>query len=263
MDQHSLRVIEGRPWREAVICALDPEAPLDPWHGVGAVEPGDGVIVVLHTDPRTVLTTFICEPDRDIRTAIARKFWRGNALRTVADVEQRAGGRSLADSVGAELDSPAVAALWAAADEYGSCEPDFRVGTSSAVAARILLHSGGRCTCCGEKVGAADLSVHPVSAADFRSHRDWPAALCPGCVATMEAAGLSSVVDYGFTLQPACPACSARRTRTVSYGMMSYAGSVNRLPWESQAGCVVGSAGRFSCGECGHAWGGDWDEFDP
>ena len=52
---HRLRIVEGRPWKEALLCALEPYATFPAWHDANEVEPGDVAIVVIDTDPQTVL----------------------------------------------------------------------------------------------------------------------------------------------------------------------------------------------------------------
>ena len=260
MTAHRLRLIEGRPWREAVICAMASDAPYRPWYGIEEVERGDVAIVVIDTDPRTVLCTLTIGSKRDVANAIAHECRYGSrTLLTIDDVEEAAGGFSLIESAGLPIDSAAAVALTEAVGDYSVSTPADRVGFSSVAAGRILLHSEGLCTCCGEEIDLADnpeeLPVHLVSAADFQSGRDCPAVVCPTCTAAMTTGGFSSVVDYEFSLQPSCPRCSARRTRTVSYGMPSYSGAVNTPPWRAGGGCVVGSSGRWSCGKCGHEWG--------
>jgi hypothetical protein len=261
MVQHRLRVVEGRPWQKAVLCALDPEAPFDPWDGVEDVVPGDGVIVLIDTTPRTVLCAFTLKPDNDVRGTIARecRFNRGK-LQAVTHLEQTAGGYSLEESVGLPVDSPAAVALLTTVGESSPSRPVDRVGKSSPAVAGIVLQSAGSCTCCRQEVvdlahRASDLAVHLVSPADFQSGKDWPSALCPECVAEMKAADMTSVVDYAFSREPACPVCSAKRTQRVSYGMSTYTAYVNKPPWEKGAGCVVDSQGRWSCSACEHTWG--------
>lgn len=251
-----LRVVEGRPWAEALISATSPGAPHRPWHGVEAVKRGDAVVVVIATDPPTVLCGFRHGPT-PVPAAIAAACRSGASLRTVEDVQRAAGGHRLTD--GLPRDSAAATALLETAREYTVSEPRDRTGESSVAAARILLQSEGRCTCCGGtvEVTAATLksALHMVSDSDFRDGRDWPALLCPDCTEAMARGGYSSVVDYAHSLRPACPACGAQRTREVSYGMPTYDWHVNMPIWVSGGGCVVGSSGRWVCGECGHSWG--------
>ena len=255
---HRLHVIEGRPWKEALICALTPDASYRPWHGVGDVEPGDAVLVVIDTEPQTVLCAFIQGSD-PVRRAITRTSRFGHAgLPTVTEVETAADGHRLSD--GLRLDSPAAAALVKAASGYSMSQPHDRVGDSSVAAARILLQSEGRCGCCGEPIdlagsAPAELGLHLVSDNDFEQGQDWPALLCLNCQTGMEQGGFGSVVDYAYSLHPACPECSARRSRGIAYGMPTYDGHMNQPPWWTSGGCVVDSSVRWVCAECGCSWG--------
>lgn len=255
--QHRLRIVEGYPWREAIACVLDPRAPFRPWHGLDRVVPDDQVIVTIHTEPRTVLCAFTFDSDSDVASVGSKRARFGRALRTVSDVEHKA-GYSLQDSAELTADSPAAMALLGVVDENVYSLPVERVGTSSAVAARILLHSGGRCAACRQPIdldpSSDDLSIHLVSEEDFRSDNDWPASLCRKCTAAMDAQGTSSLVDFMFSGLPTCPACSQERSRRVIYGRMGYAATLNRRPWESHAGCVE-EAAVWICSTCGFTWG--------
>lgn len=252
-----LRVVEGGPWTEALICALAQGTPYRPWHGAEAVEPGDTVIVVLVTDPRTVLCTFKAGHG-SVPEAIAAQCRTGSSLPTVEDIELAAGGHLLIG--GLAVESSPAAALIAAASKRRVSEPADRVGSSSAAGARILMASRGRCTHCGAGIDLtrtppSDLNFHLVTDTDFREGRDWPALLCGGCAERMSRGRFRSVIDYAHSLHPACPACSAMRTRQVVYGKLGYDGFVNMPPWKCSGGCAVGSQGRWVCGECGHRWG--------
>ena len=130
-------------------------------------------------------------------------------------------------------------------------------GHSPATIKQILTASGGQCRCCRTEVnvrpgGASDHRVHTVSEDDLRGGRDVPALMCTDCATAMAEGGFTSVVDFMFSTHPACPMCSARRTRNIFYGLP--AGPPP--PWGHSGGCVVGlpSAGRWSCAECGHKW---------
>jgi hypothetical protein len=252
-----LRVIEGRPWRNAVICAVSPKAPYRPWR-LPDLKPGDSAIVVLDTDPRTVLCTFTVGSARGVRRNIAERSG-GRTLRIVAEVEHAAGGFALADWDGTPADSPAALALVESVRRFEPSMPLDRAGDSSVAAGRMLLASYGRCTCCGAIVDFArepdELQVRPVSVDDVASRRDWPAALCADCSAAMHAAQVTSVVDFMYSRHPACPFCSARRTRKVSYGRAGVWASQNSPPWDAAGGCAVGDEGEWNCGACQYSWG--------
>jgi hypothetical protein len=50
-----VHVIEGRPWKDALIRVLEPRSPYRPWHAADGIEPGNAVVAVLDTDPPSVL----------------------------------------------------------------------------------------------------------------------------------------------------------------------------------------------------------------
>jgi hypothetical protein len=271
-----LRVVEGRPWKESLICVLASGAPYRPWHGAGGIDPGDVTVVVIDTDPQTVLCTATVGPDRSVRQAIARARYRWSPMRTVAEIEESA-GTSLQSSDGQPLDSPAAQAVIQAVEEYSPSTPGDRFGHSSVAAARILLQSEGRCTGCNRAIDLASPSardniyIHTVSVDDgppdtaaaddvpdrlaTRAEPDWPALLCSRCHAAMTRAGFANFLDYRFSRQPACPQCFAQRTKSAVYGMPSYDGFINTPPWKASQGCVVHpSSARWICGVCGHEW---------
>ena len=259
---HRLRVVVGEPWKEALLCAMAPYAPYRAWDAPDALEPGDVAFVVLDTEPQTVLCAV--RAGESLRHAIAANCddHRGS-LPTVAQMEQQT-GVALGDADGQPRTSAAARALLRFAEEYDVSKPADRTGDSSAAAARILLQSAGRCECCRELVvldttTQEEVIIHTVTAEDFAGRTDWPALLCAQCDAAMKAGGFSSVVDFMFSREPACPACGAHRTSTVSYGMPTYDWAMNMPTWVSGGGCCVGELGKWQCGQCGHNWG----ELEP
>lgn len=257
--QSHLRVVEGRPWKQALICALNPEAPFAPWAGIDEVARGDVAAVVIDTDPRTLLCAFVWDGTQDRRHSItAETFGRFWTLPPVAGVEAALGFSLETDQV---LDGAAAEALVNGIRVRGFDVSGDRAGDSSVAIARILVGADGRCTCCREKVVMTteddlDRLVHTAYGADVMTDGDWPALLCPGCETAMREGGFTSVVDFVFSRRPACPACSARRAKTIGYGMPSYHWIRNMAPWESSGGCVIdSSSSQWICGECGHEWG--------
>ncbi len=156
------------------------------------------MIVTIHTEPRTVLCAFTFDYGCDVASVGSKRARFGRALRTVSDVEHKA-GYSLRKSAELTADSPAAMAFLGVVGENVLSLPAERVGTSSAVAAGILLHSEGRCAACRQPIdldpSSDDLSIHLASEEDFRSNKDWPAALCRKCTAAMDAQSTSSLVD--------------------------------------------------------------------
>lgn len=256
MRNTHLRVIEGRPWKQALVCALNPEAPYSPWVGIDDVARGDVAVVVLDTEPRTVLCAFTRTASGDLRRTIAQEALNGcGLLRPVSEVEAAAG----VELDGDEISGAAAQALLGEVTRYDASAPVDRAGDSSVAVARILLGARGKCTACYGDVAAAaeddvDRLVHTAYGADVITGGDWPALLCGDCAAAMRDGGFSSVVDFVFSRCPACPVCSARRTSEIGYGMPSYEWQINITPWERSGGCCI-SPERWSCGECGYTWG--------
>lgn len=256
-----LRVIEGRPWRQALICALNPDAPFQRWSGVEAVELDDIVIVIIDTDPVTVLCAFTYGAMLDIRHSIVAECRFGRQSLSTAAAVEAALGFSLVDLNGLPLSAGTAKTLLRAVNGLDRSGVDARTGDSSVSVARILAASRLLCTCCHQYVVLRDEHdlyrlVHTASAEALRERRDWPALLCADCDAAMRAAGHASVVDFVFSQRPACPACGASKASTIGYGMPSFEGRVNMTPWESSGGCVVGpDSAKWLCGQCGHGWG--------
>ncbi len=278
-------------------CALTGHAKFRPWRGVSAVKPGDVAVVVVDTDPKTVLCAIVRESRQNWRIAVQERFdlapvvdyehdakqeevrpsnhksrlnmrvaislaprlgYRG--LREVTDIEAFAGGYSLNESSALPLDSPAVQALVEVVSEPTSSSSIDCAGHSSVAAARILLGSEGRCTCCEETVdvlgdsAGRQYTINTVSEGDLREGRDWPALLCSECCAAMKSSRFSKAIDYGFSFHPACPACSATRTRRNEYGLP--AATYVTPPWRNPQGCCIDrGTPSWSCGACGQTWG--------
>lgn len=66
-----VHIIEGRPWKDALISVLEPRSLQRTWHATGGGT-GDVVIAVLDTDPQSVLAAVGIEaPDGEVGDAIA------------------------------------------------------------------------------------------------------------------------------------------------------------------------------------------------
>lgn len=219
-----LRIVVGKPWKEAVICAVRPETPLWPWHRAGQVEVGDVVVVVIDTEPRAILCWFTQDSLLSLRDSIWMSAY-GGRLCTVIEVEEFAVGCLLTDPDDRLLDSPAtdilICALAKAAYEHGADEEAMLIGHSSLAEAQILLDSELRCSDCDEHVdllvdAAEDQYViNTVSKADFLAGLDWPDLLCRKCYedghpAAAEVASLTNSSDtYGFQVHRTGPNDSA------------------------------------------------------
>jgi hypothetical protein len=155
MKQHvteRLHIAEGIDWKAAIVALLESRSPYRPWrYGFGEARKGDPVAIVLHTDPRTVLTT------------LGRIGTDGRRDRAVVDWSLTAPGLVDLDSLVMllEFDSDcdprdvwllrgdAARRLEQALTEANHRrDAAMRLGHSSVAAARVLLRSGGRCTGC-------------------------------------------------------------------------------------------------------------------
>jgi hypothetical protein len=70
----TMHVVEGRPWKEAVITVLEPRSPYRPWRAdeFDRIKDGDRVVAVLDTDPVSVLATVgFVGADGDVHTTLA------------------------------------------------------------------------------------------------------------------------------------------------------------------------------------------------
>lgn len=252
-SSHSLKVVQGEPWTDALNCVLNPDNPSRPWREASRVKRGDTVVVVIATDPPAVLCAFTAGRKRRLHRSISEES-EGSALPTVGEIEVAA-GQSLAD--GLPLDFPAATALIQAIGERSISEPRHRRGDSSLAIARILLQSGGRCTYCYQDVAVIDVAEavgnRSLHLASIDGEPDWPSLLCATCTQGMSDGGFVNVIDYAFSRQPPCPFCSAQRSRRIAYGLPSYSGYINTPPWvQPGGGCAPGVPWR--CDACGTRW---------
>ena len=127
-----VHVIEGRPWKDALMSVVEPRSPYRPWHVADGIEPGDAVIAVLDTDPRSVLTGVgIVGPDGDVDRAIAGiDRWHLNGLLELGTVEvmARVSLRWTAGQLYHRTPENVIAAI----GSYRCWEPNFRFGPARA-----------------------------------------------------------------------------------------------------------------------------------
>jgi hypothetical protein len=281
-----LHIIEGGPWKDAVISLLDNRCRYRPWRfGFGEAQMGDPVAIVLDTDPPSIITE-LATLGADGRFDRALVRWPSDGpgvidLNTLAIV-----GRyrehdprwqwQLRGDDAVQLE----AVLRECAYRNG---PWMRLGHSPIVQARILLHSQGRCTGCEDDIdlvapNARDVYVHTVDELPrddcepvvrteaYASYQydgipdscwipeipaDWPGVMCARCRTVMVDEGYTSLLDFRFARHPKCPRCRAERTQRAAYGMPS---SPYFPPWVDQRGCVVRDEGEWSCLMCGLRW---------
>jgi len=145
-----VHVIEGRPWKDAIISVLESRSPYLPWHTAGGIEPGHAVIGVLDTDPQSVIAGVgIVGPDGRIDRALAGidPFYL-NGLLELGTLQM------LTDFVVHPTAGPVyhyrspddiVAVIGA----YTPADSDALFGHTTLAAGRVLLESAGTCTGCG------------------------------------------------------------------------------------------------------------------
>jgi hypothetical protein len=280
-----LHIIEGTVWKDAVISLLDSRSRYRPWRcGFGEAHMGDPVAIVLNTDPPSVLTemgTLGADGRPDI--ALIRWTSRGpglvdlTTLAVMGDLEQDARHAW-------QLRGDAAIQMELALNECSyRCDRSMRLGHSSIAEARILLHSQGRCTGCGDDIDlvaedARDLYIHTVDAPSRdasqpivrtetdarycydpipdscwleRFPADWPGVLCKRCPAWMQEEGHTSLLDFRFARHPKCPRCRAVRTRRALYGLLL---TRDLPPWLEPRGCVETGDHLWTCAACGLEW---------
>ena len=147
-----MHIVEGTDWKASIVALLESRSPYRPWrYGFGVARKGDPVAIVLHTDPRTVLTT------------LGRIGADGRPDRAVVDWTLPKPGLVDLDSLVMFLgfgDASDPRDVWrlrgdaatrlevALTEAHRWRDKHMRFGHSSVAAARILLHSKGRCTGC-------------------------------------------------------------------------------------------------------------------
>lgn len=261
-----LLIVEATNWKEAVITLLEPESSYAPWRcGADEVEEGDAVAFVLHTEPTSILTELgsVGVDGDPCRAEISPSAVRSMGLIDLETLVMMTGfgwnGDPRHDWV--LRDEMAIRMSLALEDCRFRGDQYTRFGHSPVAAARILLHSGGRCDGCDQRLDLAFddackyVHVHTVdpyrrNTPTHESTSDWPGALCNRCVARMQKGGYTSLVDYRLAQHPSCPSCGAQRTEEALYGMRL---SNDFPPWFHLRGCCV-TNDDWTCGRCGHTW---------
>lgn len=286
-----IHIVEGPDWREAIVALLDSRSPYRPWrYGFGEAHKGDPVAIVLHTEPRTVMTT-VARIGADGRRdrAVAKPGLTGSGLVDIDSLVMLTRFDSGADPRDAWVlyGDDATRLERALKRAHHRRDKSMRYGHSSLTAARILLRSRGRCSGCSELL---DLTGDDATEA-FRIHTvdqplrdapevlikeepfpsyveqgipdrcwlprlpaDWPGVVCRRCCARMEAAGYTNLLDFRFSQHPECRKCGGRRVQVAQFGM-----PVNpdvywdTSPWIDWRGCV-NDGGKWTCTDCGYQW---------
>ncbi|MGV0741042.1 hypothetical protein [Mycolicibacterium sp. XJ870] len=277
---HRLHILEAADWKDGVITLLEPRSPYQPWrYAFGESRPGDYALVVLGTDPASVLTV------------LARIDLEGNLGGAVLD----AYGADLVDltTLAMVLDLRDAFVSWCLDDDdaervilaihespvYGG--PINLWGHSSVVGARNLLRFNGDCQGCGTAIDLSEAdardkvhihtvdpmprsepdspirtSDHPRVRGALRASvrgeaRDWPAVICRRCRDRMRDGNFRSFIDFKFAQNPACSRCGYQRTQTIQYGMPDNIDAWG--PWLHVGGCCPRNE-KWACTVCDHEW---------
>lgn len=277
---HRLHILEAADWTDGIITLLEPRSPYRPWrYAFGESRPGDYALVVLGTDPVSVVTRLArIDHEGGLGGAVLNPY--GVDL---VDLATLAMVLDLSDAfVSWHLDDDDAERVILAIHEspvYGG--PENRWGHSSVAAARNLLKFDGDCHGCGvpidlSEADARDLvHIHtvdplprwhpdsPIRSADSAPVRgpfraavravatDWPAVICRRCRDRMRDGNFRSFIDFKFAQNPDCPQCGGQRTQTIQYGMPADPEAWG--PWLHIGGCCPRDE-KWWCTVCDHAW---------
>ena len=287
-----LHIVEGSDWKDAVIALLESRSPYRPWrYGFGEARQGDPVAVVLNTDPPSVLTGLgRIGVDGRLDRAVVEWRYPAPVLIDLATLTMVVAFKHDQDPRHAwQLRGDAAIQMELAVTECAyRDDSSMRFGHTSVAAARILLHSRGRCTGCSSGMDltgedARDVvhirTVDPpareapevlIQEASGRASYidgpyppkcwlpqlppDWPGVLCQRCHTRMQDGRYNSLLDFRFSQHPKCPHCGAERTQRAQFGMpASEAVYRNAPPWIDWRGCCR-THDIWTCTACAHTW---------
>jgi hypothetical protein len=258
--RRQVHLVAGRPWKDALISFLEPHSPYRPWVTGSVLNKGDIIIVALDTDPQTVLTSARIGADGDVKSALA-DVDRSRTRGLIEEWELQFGNFDKVRGPSRLMPSTARYCLDAIGDGILDGHKD-RMGHGSAVAARVLLESGGYCTGCDARLpfdreDARD-AVHIRTVDDYDGvgtslAPDWPAALCTPCHSAMVRIEFDTFLEYRFAHNGRCPRCSARRTYVKVPRLLDEHDYQNLPPWQIAMGIGVTDTQWF-CGQCHHEW---------
>jgi hypothetical protein len=259
--RRQVHLIEGRPWKDALISFLEPRSPYRPWLSHGVINKGDDIIVSLDTDPRTVLTSARIGDDGDIMAALATVD-HGRTRGLIEDWELRFGDFDKVLRPSRLMPATARYCLGAIGEGILDGYKD-RMGHGSAVAARVLLDSGGYCTGCDSRLpldredARDEVHIRTVAGDDTvvgpTLEPDWPATLCTPCHTAMVRIEFATFLEYRFARNGRCPRCSARRTFAKVPRILTDHDYQNLPPWQIAMGAGVTDSHWF-CEQCHHEW---------
>lgn len=280
---HRLHILEAADWKAGIITLLAPASPYRPWrYAFGEARPGDYALVVLGTDPQSVLTVLgRFDDEATIGGALLDVTRRHADLLELATLASTLDLGNEAFTAWRLDDDVAERVILAVHETPLWGDPYHRYGHSSLAAARNLLLFNGHCEICGKTVdlAAADavdaVHVHtadvsrrsdppsPIRSSDeddsltggFAQLRataeDWPTVMCGECRDDMRSGGFTSSLHFALSRHPRCPRCDAQRSRAILYGMP--ANPESWAPWLAMGGCCLGPE-KWTCEICGHQW---------
>lgn len=280
---HRLHILEAADWKAGVITLLAPSSPYRPWrYAFGEARPGDYALLVLGTDPQSVLTVLARVDDEGTLSGALLGMSRYCA--DLFELATLASTLDLGDEAftGWRLDDDAAErAILAVHETRVHGDPYHRYGHSSLAAARNLLRFNGRCQMCDTAIDLTapdardQIHVHtaehsrrpdphpPIRTLDDGGRRltglphlrdaatDWPVVTCRDCHDGMRRGGFSSSIDYAFARHPQCPRCGGQRSRQIVYGMPNDPQSWE--PWIAIGGCCLRDD-KWTCELCRHEW---------
>lgn len=155
--------MRGVPWKDAIIALLQPDSMYRPWLGAGDARPGDGVLIVLDTDPASVIATIgVVGADGGAVSAIAGCMHRdgdqrgGPALLELGTLTALTGLGLSRDGAEVTVEDADSLMLLTGEGLTAGNETLYLNGHTTLAAARILLRSGGRCAGCDRDLDLRD-----------------------------------------------------------------------------------------------------------
>lgn len=255
----TLHLVVGSPWQDATFALLNARLQLWPWSDDVGARQGDGIVLVIDSDPQLLVAEVLLVPgDSEEYAAIidttGRPFyWAADSL----------GHSTVRVISSARIEGSDVGEIMDILDEiHCSYSAAACFGHTTMAAAQTLLRSYGHCTGCDaefdmQTTAARDaLWIRTVDQPeplldDARLAVDWPAVLCSSCQKRMVDGGFGNFLDYRFSRHPRCPQCGGKRTQTASFGMPVF--RMDDLPWLDRRGCCV-TTDVWTCGICSHQW---------
>lgn len=155
-----VHVVRAVAWKDAVIKLLEPDSPYLPWDGGPSAEPGDGVIVVLDTEPAAVIAELLVvgedgRADRALDSCMNTEDKGRPALLELATLTALTGVSLQYDESGLTVQQGDLLVEMMGERIEADVVVPYLQGHSTLAQARILLNSGGWCTGCRRELDLA------------------------------------------------------------------------------------------------------------